>query len=286
MCAQEKQFTGQAGNGLLWLVATPIGNLGDITHRALECLANADRIYCEDRRISGKLLQHYQIATVLDNYHEHNATQKRPEILAKLAEGQKLALISDAGTPLISDPGYKLVAEVLAAGHRVEPIPGACAVVAALCASGLPTDCFSFTGFLHPKGKAREDGLAQMAAAQGTVIFYETAPKLNKTLSDLMGFAADRQLVIMREITKRFEERISGTVAELTERLKDVTLKGELVLLLSPAAADTSAATDYDTMLRAALKHVSVKDAAAVVAAQTGAKKQDVYSRALELKNG
>lgn len=268
------------------MVATPIGNLGDITYRALEVLAASERIYCEDRRISGKLLQHYSIKTPLDNYHEHNAERVRPAILEKLGQGKHLALISDAGTPLISDPGYKLVEAVLAAGHRVEPIPGACAAIAALCASGLPSDHFCFVGFLHPKGKAREDGLARIEQTQGTVILYETAPKLNKTLNDLYTRFGDRTLVICREITKRFEERIAGTLGELRTQLAEKTLKGELVLLLAPTQEDTSLAESYEPLLKAALKHASVKDAAAIVAAQTGLKKQAIYQRALELKDG
>lgn len=286
MCAHEKQLTGQnspSQGGVLSLVATPIGNLADMTHRAVEVLKAADRIYCEDTRVSGVLLNHYGIKARLENYHEHNAAQARPIILERLASGESIALISDAGTPLISDPGYKLVQEACDAGIRVEPIPGACAMVAALCASGLPTDSFTFLGFLAPKGKARSDALAAAARAEGTLVFYDTAQKVEKNMRALAEQCGNRNAVILREITKRFEERLADNLEALADQVAAKPLKGELVLMLAPAA-NQAAEQDYDGLLKAALGHVSVKYAAAIVASQTGLKKSEIYQRALELK--
>lgn len=265
------------------MVATPIGNLADMTYRAVEVLKAADHVYCEDTRVSAVLLNHYGIKTKLETYHEHNAERVRPAILGHLEAGQKLALISDAGTPLISDPGYKLVEEVIREGHRVEPIPGACAVIAALCASGLPTDSFTFLGFLPPKGKARSDALQNASTAQGTLIFYDTAPKIGKNLLALAEHCGDREAVVLREVTKRFEERLGGTLSALAQRIAAKPLKGEIVLMLAPAKTKQSE-QDHDSLLKGALAHASVKDAAAIVAQQTGEKKGPLYQRALELK--
>ncbi len=277
-----KQFTGQVG-GTLSIVATPIGNLGDMTERAVATLREAEVIYCEDTRITGKLLQHFGIQTKMSQYHEHNAARVRPHILNQLGGGMHLALVSDAGTPLISDPGYKLVQEVLEAGHTVVPIPGACAAIAALCASGLPSAQFSFLGFLHPKGKARADQLATAQKAVGTLLFYESSPKLARTLRDLAETLGNRDAVILREITKRFEERLAGSLLSLAEDVEKTPLKGEIVLLVAPKEEGGLSEESYDALLKGAMQHLSVKDAAAVVATQTGSKRSALYQRALEL---
>ncbi len=271
----------------LYIVATPIGNLRDITLRAIDTLRQVDIICCEDTRHTAKLLSAHNISTRCMAYHEHNGDAARPVILDKLAQGQSIALVSDAGTPLISDPGYRLVKEVRAAGHEVVPIPGVSAVITALCAAGLPTDQFHFCGFLPPKSAARREKLSALHATTGTLVFYESPRRVADFLTDAAYvFGGNREATIARELTKTYEEFRSGTLASLAEYYHGLeTLKGEVVILLAPA--DTHAAQDapdVEAMLRQALTQYSVKEAAEMVAKATGTPKREVYQLALTIR--
>jgi 16S rRNA (cytidine1402-2'-O)-methyltransferase len=268
----------------LYLVATPIGNLEDITLRALRVLKQADIIACEDTRTSGVLLAHYGIQTPTVSYHEHNAEKMRPQLLAQLAAGEVVALISDAGTPLISDPGYKLSLAARAAGHVVIPIPGPSALLAALCGAGLPTDRFLFLGFLPPKSAARRTVLAEAAKAQATLIAYESPSRLCATLEDAVAvFGPEHPATVARELTKRFEEFRTGSLAELSAHYAEHAPRGEIVLVIAPADAPHTSVETCDALLLEALKTHSRKDAAALVSAQTGLPKREVYARVLAL---
>lgn len=272
----------------LYIVATPIGNLGDITLRGLATLAAADLIACEDTRVTRILTGRYGISTRLVAYHEHNAERQRPVILKLLGEGKAVALVSDAGTPLISDPGYRLVGDALATGHAVIPIPGASAVLAALVASGLPTDGFHFAGFLPPKGEARRSRLAALARISATLVFFEAPQRVAAALSDMAAtLGADRPAVVARELTKKFETIRRGTLAGLAEEFAaEPTPKGEIVVLVGAAAEAAPAETDIDAMIADLLKHHTVKAAVAEAAALTGLPRRDLYRRALALKAG
>jgi 16S rRNA (cytidine1402-2'-O)-methyltransferase len=267
----------------LHIVATPIGNLGDITLRALATLAGADLIACEDTRVTHKLLDHYGIVTPLTPYHDHNAPAARPKLLQRLGDGAAIALVSDAGTPLISDPGYKLVRAALEAGHPVTALPGASALVTALTVAGLPTDQFLFAGFLPPKQAARRARIAELARVPATLVLYETGPRVAATLADLAAGLGRREAALCRELTKLHEEIKRGTLADLAQSLASVELRGEIVLLVAPPEAEAADANDADALLRAALTRVSVKDAVGEVAEATGLPRRDVYQRALAL---
>jgi 16S rRNA (cytidine1402-2'-O)-methyltransferase len=270
----------------LYLVATPIGNLGDITLRALAALAAADLIVCEDTRVSRKLLDHYGIASPLMTYHDHNAAAARPKILSRLADGAAMALISDAGTPLVSDPGYKLVRAAQEAGHRVSVLPGASAALAALILAGLPTDRFFFEGFLPPKQAARRARLAALARIPATLIVFETGPRLAAALADLADTLGPREAAVCRELTKLYEEVRRGDLASLAQHYAAAaTPRGEIVLVIAPPAtnADKPADDEFDHMLRDALARTSVKDAVSEVAALTGRPRREVYQHALAL---
>ena len=270
----------------LYVVATPIGNLSDITLRALATLAAADIVACEDTRVSSVLIRHYGIATRLLAYHDHNAAEMRPKLLAALAEGRSIALISDAGTPLVSDPGYRLVVEARAAGHKVVPIPGASALLAALVAAGLPSDAFFFAGFLPPKTAARSKRLAELAAVPGTLVFFESPQRLAASLADMSAALGARAAVVARELTKAFETIRSGTLADLaTAYAGEATPKGEIVVVVAPPEEEIATAEDADRLLRALLKEKSVSNAAAEAAAATGLPKRELYRRALALKD-
>ena len=266
--------------GGLYLVATPIGNLRDITLRALEVLTAAEVIACEDSRVTFKLVDHYAIATPLTPYHEHNAVEARPKLLARLAAGEAVALVSDAGTPLISDPGYKLVREASQAGFPVHAIPGASAVLSALSVAALPTDRFFFEGFLPPKQVSRQKRIAALARIPATLIFFETGPRLAEALADLAGGLGAREAAICRELTKMHEEVRRGPLDELAK--SEGETRGEFVIVVAPPD-DSEPAGDVDELLRQALTRVSVKDAVGEVASATGMPRREVYQRALEL---
>jgi 16S rRNA (cytidine1402-2'-O)-methyltransferase len=268
----------------LHIVATPIGNLGDITLRALAALAGADLIACEDTRVTRKLLDRYGIATPLTPYHDHNAAQARPALLRRLAEGAAVALVSDAGTPLVSDPGFKLVRAAHEAGHAVTALPGASAVLAALTVAGLPTDQFFFAGFLPAKAEARRARIAELAGIPGTLVLFEAGPRLAATLDDLAAGLGNREASVCRELTKLHEEIRRGELSALAQSSGGSERRGEFVLVIgpAPAAAQVSAA-DADALLRQALNRVSLKDAVAEVAAVTGLPRRALYQRALVL---
>ncbi len=272
----------------LHLVATPIGNLSDITIRALEVLAAADIVACEDTRTSRVLLQRYGIAGKLSAYHEHNAASAGPKLIAAIGNGQSVALISDAGTPLLSDPGYRLVEEAVAAGIAIVPIPGPSATLAALTASGLPTDAFFFAGFLPTKAKSRADRLAGLRTIPGSLVFYESPRRLPESLAAMAeGLGAERAACVGRELTKTFEEFRRGTLAELASHYAEAGApKGECVVCVGPPlpeAAPEGAA--LDDLLCELASRLPAGRAAAEAAQQTGLPKGDLYKRIVELKS-
>jgi 16S rRNA (cytidine1402-2'-O)-methyltransferase len=271
----------------LYLVATPIGNLSDITLRALATLAGADLIACEDTRVTRNLLTHYGIATPLAPYHDHNAAIARPKILTRLAEGAAIALVSDAGTPLISDPGYKLVREAAAAGHMVTAIPGASSVLTAISSSGLPTDRFFFEGFLPASAGKRQSRIAELAQIPATLVLFESGNRISAALADLAAGLGSREAAVCRELTKLHEEIRRGDLATLAAEALQRETRGEFVIVIAPPAKATepTAAEAVDALLRNALTRGSVKDAVDEVAAMTGLKRRDVYQRALALAN-
>jgi 16S rRNA (cytidine1402-2'-O)-methyltransferase len=273
----------------LHVVATPIGNLRDITLRALATLAAADAVIAEDTRVSRNLLAHYGIATPLVAYHEHNAAAMRPVLIARLQKGDKLALISDAGTPLVSDPGFKLVAEALAAHIPVTSAPGPSAVLAALVVAGLPTDRFFFEGFLPAKSGARRARISELSAIPGTLVLFESPRRLAETLADLAAVLGPRQAAVARELTKHFESVRRGALTDLAaDYERDGPPKGEIVLLVAPPGEDAPAldGAAFDEKIRAAMEKFSLKDAASIVAAETGQPRRKIYARALELSAG
>jgi len=269
------------------VVATPIGNMRDVTLRALDVLNGVDLIACEDTRITSRLLQRYGITTPMVAHHEHNATQIRPQLLAALEKGEKVALVSDAGTPLISDPGYRLVREAAEQGHRVIPVPGASATLAALSVAGLPTDRFLFVGFLPEKQGAREKTLQGLAGEQATLVLYEAARRLPAALKDMAAALPGREVVVAREITKRFEEFIRGDIQTVCDHYQRAgPPKGEVVVLLGPPPAEVAEAADLDAAILAIVDDVGVKHTAAAIAALTGRPRKEVYNRALALTKG
>ena len=267
----------------LYIVATPIGNLGDLTPRAAEVLRETDVLCVEDSRVTGKLLNHLGIKRSMTNYHDHNADAVRPGLIARMA-AESVALVSDAGTPLISDPGYKLVRDARAAGHTVVTIPGACAAIAGLTLAGLPTDRFLFGGFLPSKAKAKADAIAELAHVPATLVFYESGPRLGATLAALQTGLGDREAGVAREITKAFEECVTGTLGELAARYADAPPRGEIVVIVAPPAP-SAVAVDSDAALREALSRLSVGQAASEVAKATGLDRRALYARALELRS-
>jgi len=269
----------------LHVAATPIGNLGDVTLRLLDALAAADLVACEDTRVTEKLLGRYGIAAKLLPYHEHNAAAMRPRLLAALAAGQAVLLVSDAGTPLISDPGFKLVRDAIEAGHPVIALPGPSAVTAALSIAGLPTDRFLFAGFLSSKSAARRTAIAELAPIQATLVLLESPARLAESLADLAAGLGPRPAAVTRELTKRFEEVRRGTLAELAAHYADAgPPKGEITLVIGPPAAAAPAETvDIDDALRAAMEKFRLSEAVALVAAETGLPRKTVYARALAL---
>jgi 16S rRNA (cytidine1402-2'-O)-methyltransferase len=267
----------------LHLVATPIGNLGDITLRALETLAGVELIACEDTRITRRLTERYGIAAELTPYHEHNATAARPKILARLAAGGAVALVSDAGTPLVSDPGFKLVREACAAGHPVFALPGPSSVLAALSVAALPTDRFFFEGFLPSKSAARRARLKELARIDATLVVFESGNRVQQALSDLADIMGEREAAICRELTKLHEEIRRAKLSELVQQPRET--RGEFVLVIGPPPGNVEAltATALDGLLREALRHHSVKDAVAHAVELSGWARREVYARALEI---
>src|SRR5215470_3603225 len=259
-------FDAPALTGGLHIVATPIGNLRDITLRALDVLAAADLIACEDTRITRRLLDHYHITTALTPYHEHNAATARPKLLARLAEGAALALVSDAGTPLVSDPGFKLVRAAREAGYPVTALPGPSATLAALAVSGLPTDRFFFEGFLPAKSMTRRNRIAELKHLPATLVLFESGGRVGDCLADLAEGLGPRAAAICRELTKLHEEVRRGDLKELAAHYAaDAETRGEFVLVIAPPAPSTEA-TDLDALLREAIGRLSVKEAVAEIA--------------------
>lgn len=282
--SQQRESEGPLAPGL-YIVATPIGNLQDITLRGLDTLRRADLIACEDTRVSGKLLFRYGLKTPLLPYHEHNAETMRPRLVSRLGEGGAVALISDAGTPLVSDPGYKLVRDAIAAGHPLHVVPGASAALAGLVLSGLPPDRFFFAGFLDAKSAARRRDLESMATIPGTLIFYESGPRLAASTADMAAVLGDRPAVVARELTKLYEEVRRGSLSELAAHYAAAgPPKGEIVVLVGPPLpAPEVSADDLDSALLAAMAGASLSEAAAHVAARLGLTRRRAYQRALEL---
>jgi 16S rRNA (cytidine1402-2'-O)-methyltransferase len=271
----------------LYLTATPIGNLRDVTLRALETLAGADAIACEDTRITRRLTEHYGITTPLTPYHEHNAATARPKLIARIAAGEAVALVSDAGTPLVSDPGFKLVRAAQDAGHAVIALPGASAALAALCVAGLPTDRFLFEGFLPAKKGQRRRRIAELAGIPATLVLFESGPRLARTLADLAAGLGDRPAAICRELTKLHEEVRRGGLVSLAQVYVDgAETRGEIAIVIAPPQkAEGASADEIDALLRRALERASVKDAVSEVAATTGRPRREVYQRALALQD-
>jgi 16S rRNA (cytidine1402-2'-O)-methyltransferase len=270
--------------GGLYLVATPIGNLRDVSLRALDTLAGAGAIACEDTRVTAKLLARHGISRPLIAYHDHNAERVRPRLLERLQAGEAIALVSDAGSPLIADPGFKLVRETVARGIPVTAVPGPSAAVAALQLSGLPADRFFFAGFLPAKPTARRKSLSEIAGVPGTLIFFETAPRLARALADMAEIFGPRPAAVARELTKMFEEVRRGPLPDLARHYGEAgPPKGEMVVVVAPPD-NHPGATDVDGALRTALARLSPSAAAAEVARATGTSRRELYRRALELK--
>jgi 16S rRNA (cytidine1402-2'-O)-methyltransferase len=275
--------------GTLYIVATPIGNLEDITLRALRILREVDLIAAEDTRHSRKLLTHFGISQQLTSYFDHNKNIKGALILDKLRDGMSVALISDAGTPCISDPGYQLVRDAVNSGITVIPIPGPCAAVAALSASGLPTDSFTFEGFLPNRSGKRREKLLKLKDESRVLILYEAPTRIVASLGDILETMGDREVVVAREVTKVYEEFLRGRISHVLERLSERKIKGEIVLMLAPAerVADTVDDFDIEEMLERYIADngISVKDAVKRVALETGIARSRVYGAALRLKS-
>ena len=269
----------------LYVVATPIGNLRDITLRALDVLAGADLVLAEDTRVAGKLISAYGLSAKLERYDEHGAERARPKALAALADGKAVALVSDAGTPLISDPGYKLVREAAAEGYAVFPIPGASALLAGLSAAGLPTDRFLFAGFPPPKSAARRSFLGELAGIRATLVFFEGGSRLAASLADMAAvLGGERQAVICRELTKLYETFYRGPLSTLAADPRLDAPKGEIVILVGPGQAAEATAADIDTALADALSRLRPAEAAAEVAQALGLPRREVYQRAMDLR--
>jgi 16S rRNA (cytidine1402-2'-O)-methyltransferase len=268
----------------LYIVATPIGNLGDLSPRAADILLRADLIAVEDSRVTGKLLQHIGVKRPMTPYHDHNAETVRPRLVERMAR-EAVALVSDAGTPLISDPGFKLVRAARAAGHAVVTIPGPCAAVAALTLAGLPTDRFLFAGFLPTKAKARGEAIAEIAGLRATLVFYESGPRLGAALAALADGLGDREAAVTREITKHFEEAVTGTLTTLAARYADAPPRGEIVIVVAPPGeAPPASVEDADAALAEALTRLPASKAAGEVARRLGLDRKALYARALEMK--
>ena len=271
----------------LYIVATPIGNLRDLSERAKEILSEADVIAAEDTRVTKKLftLLGLSIHKPFITYEDHSEQDKFQQLIDLINEGKSIALVSDAGSPLISDPGYKLVKECRKQGIYVTTIPGACAVVSALQLSGLPTNRFMFAGFIPNKDKARADLLSELKDINTTLVLYETAIRLEKTLTAVQKIMPEREVAVVREITKMYEETIFGSVADVLNQIREKPVKGEIVLVIAPPAENTAQDVDLNTLLTEELKHCSLKVAVKNISAKYGLKRNDVYEKALQIKN-
>ncbi|WP_374524078.1 16S rRNA (cytidine(1402)-2'-O)-methyltransferase [Sphingopyxis sp.] len=271
----------------LYIVATPIGNLGDISARAAATLASADLIAAEDTRVTAKLLAHLGLRVPMTPYHDHSDERARAALVARM-EREIVVLVSDAGTPLISDPGYKLVRDAQAAGRHITTLPGPCAAIAAITLSGLPSDRFLFAGFLPNKAKARADTIAEFAGLRSTLVFYESGPRLSAALGALAEGLGNREAAVAREISKLYEECATGSLAELAARYADAPPKGEIVIVVGPPGEAVAEAADdatLDAALRTAMADKPVAQAAKAVAKRYGLDRHDVYARALVLKD-
>ena len=270
----------------LYIVATPIGNLGDIGARAAKTLASADVIAAEDTRVTAKLLSHLGLRVPMTPYHDHSDERTRAALVARM-EAEIVVLVSDAGTPLISDPGYKLVRDARAAGRHITTLPGPCAAIAGITLSGLPSDRFLFAGFLPNKAKARADTIAEFAALRATLVFYESGPRLSASLAAMAEGLGDREAAVAREISKIFEECVTGTLTELSARYAEAPPKGEIVVVVGPpgeAVAEEADDATLEAALREAMADKPVAQAAKAVAKRFGLDRHEVYARALTLK--
>jgi 16S rRNA (cytidine1402-2'-O)-methyltransferase len=272
----------------LYLVATPIGNLRDITLRALDLLAAADLVACEDTRVSGKLMKLLGLSVPLTPYHDHNAERVRPQLMARLKAGQVVALVSDAGTPLVSDPGWRLVRACIDEQVPVTALPGPSAALTGLLLSGLPADRFLFAGFLPSRGTARRAALKELEAVPASLVFFEAPHRVAETLADMAAVLGDRDAAVARELTKMHEEVVRGRLFELANRYAGRPPRGEVVVVVAPPGEQAAAAPEtLDERLRALVAEgTSVKDAAALVAAETGHPRREIYARALRLFRG
>jgi len=274
-------------DGKLFVVATPIGNLGDMVPRAVECLQSVDLIAAEDTRRTGQLCQHFDIRTPTRAYHEHNEQQQSTELVELLAKGKNIALVSDAGMPLVSDPGYRLVNCARVAGIEVSVIPGACAFVAALAGSGLPSDRFTFLGFPPAKKQAREKWLESIAFSTETLIFYESSHRIRDFLNDLQSVLGDRQVCVAREITKTFETWLCGSLSEVQFRMDSDSnqLKGEFVVVVQGAPESNGSAVEIERYMKAMMQELPIKKAAAITSDLLGARKNDCYQVGLKIQD-
>ena len=283
----QAEFPAPPLEPALYLVATPIGNLSDISVRALQVLAAADVMACEDTRVTRVLLQRYGIRRRVSAYHEHNADSAGPKLIAEVAAGRSVALASDAGTPLVSDPGHRLVEAAIEAGIRVVPIPGASAVLAALSVSGLPSGAFFFAGFLSAKDGQRRTRLDELKAVPGTLVFFESPRRLAASLVAMVEVLGDRPAAVCRELTKTFEEARRGSLADLAAHYAEAdTPKGEIVICVGPPlAVEQASAEDTDRLLLSLAAEMGASRAASEAARMTGTKKADLYRRLMELKD-
>ena len=275
--------------GTLFVVATPIGNLDDLSPRAREVLASVELVAAEDTRVTGRLLSHFGIDCRLSALHEHNEKERSKALVRRLEAGESIALVSDAGTPLISDPGFNVVRRALAAGITVSPVPGPSALIAALSASGLPTDRFVFEGFLPAKKGARAERLAALEAETRPMIFYESVHRIDDSLADMaVAFGAGREAFIGRELTKLHEQCVAAPLGELAGMIDqgDIPRKGEFVVIVAGGSADVAPATDVDRLLSELLEVMPGKQAANIASRVTGGNRNEIYQRMLALKAG
>ncbi len=281
---EKTTVTGRLEPGL-YVTATPIGNASDITLRALDVLSRADLVLCEDTRVTSKLFAIHNIQAKTAPYHDHNAEEMRPRVLKRLAAGEAIALVSDAGTPMVSDPGFKLVREALDEGFNVTALPGASSLLAALVLAGLPTDRFFFGGFLPAKQEARRKDLTELSTIPSTMVFLESANRLAAVLADMAALLGEREVAVARELTKKFEEVRKGTLADIAQHYAEAGApKGEIVIVVGPPAPRAAlCAHEVDAMIENALRRTSLKDAVAEVVSITGLPRREVYQRALDL---